>query len=465
MQGDSQREAKKIADICINAMFTVAIVDQTRLVEVASVEPFLSEQHRFASMDDSLANPENVYSKLSDTGNFISRDEGDLDGYGWCFQEKMLSRRIISITKKGIFWDCLHYSASGRRPCGMIGDFSPRFRDLDDRTFKRLLLGVPAAGVDQAEAYWQWRKAVEDYTRRSSLTPRKDRLLALEGITSRMSQVLGDRSVVGIWSKDAIRSLIWFSPRTGDTRDLPGIEAPSWSWASVSGPISYRLWHPYERHLHRKGEALVPVAVVEDMSAESETDDNLTRFKGTLRINGPVIEAHVMGDTVFVRKDRCPLHALSARDGAAEASKAVYDDQRVSYDKRKFYHVKLLPDPRPPASRGGLARRFPPVGIPPRGWPLGVREVKCLLLCEGGYHTPIKAQYCIVLERENNNRGLFSHRNLFRRIGLCVIDSMWFSRQGTCRHDTDCRLKDGDSPYCAKASQESWAVHETVVFS
>lgn len=455
-----------MADIYINATFTVAAVDRTHLWEVASVKPFLSMRDRLAAMDDSLANPENVYIKLLDTGNFASRDEGELDGRGWCFQEKMLSRRIISITKTDIFWDCLHYSASGRRPCGIIGDFSPGFRDLDDRTFRRLLLGLPAAGIDPADAYWQWRKAVAEYTRRS-LTRRKDRLIALEGVASRMSQVLGDRCVLGIWSKDAVRSLIWFSPPTSDTQGQPDIEAPTWSWASVSGPVSYRLWHPYERYLDRKGETLVRAAIVEVMTAEGKNEDGFTKFKGTLRINGPVITAHVKDRTVFIEKHRCIMHAFSAHDGTMKAGKAVHDDVQTSYDERMFYHEKLLLDPRPSDTKEERKRGYGLFGTPARGSSQSLREVKCLLLCEGGYNTPLKAQYCLVLERKNDkwDNGLleFSPRKeLYRRIGLCVIDSMQFSRQQTCRHVTNTRPTDGSLAYCAQASQESWTLHERV---
>lgn len=73
-----------MADIYINAIFTVTTVDQTLLWKMAPVEPFLSKRDRLA-MDDGWANPTNVYRKLSDTGNFASWDEGDPKGRAWCF--------------------------------------------------------------------------------------------------------------------------------------------------------------------------------------------------------------------------------------------------------------------------------------------------------------------------------------------------------------------------------------------
>jgi len=176
------------------------------------------------------SNQESVYLWLTKSGNFVSRPLGELDDRGWGYQEQLLSSRIISLTKEGVFWDCLHHSASSNRPTGILGDFSKNFGHSDNRGFKRFLLN-PNTLVPSEDYYWLWRRAVQSYTKRK-LTKKSDRLVAFEGITRRMTSLLEDECILGIWKRDALRSLIWFvepSHREGHSakRAEEGVLGPS----------------------------------------------------------------------------------------------------------------------------------------------------------------------------------------------------------------------------------------------
>jgi len=240
---------------------------------------------------------------LSDTRNFVFRKDGELDERGWVFQEKMLSKRIVSITKDGIFWDCLHHSTSGRRPVGILGDFSPQFRDSDDRSFKFLLFrnSSSSPSISLSYGYLHWRRAVQDYTGRQLTNP-GDRLIALDGIASHMSLILRDSCTVGIWNSDPLRCLIWFVDRTDySTKGKPSIVAQSWSWASVGCSVKYRLWHPQEQDAELKSEKLSGVARVEQITATNDNPLGFSSFRGTITISGPLTQGYILGRLIYIR--------------------------------------------------------------------------------------------------------------------------------------------------------------------
>lgn len=430
--GDWHEEAKKMAGIYLNATFTVAAVDGTRLRDVAPTQPFLAEESQFRR-DKDWSNLEKVYEVLEETGNFTFRENGELDTRGWAFQEKMLSKRLISLTKKDVFWDCLHHSASGRRPTGILGDFSPGFRDSDDRNFKRFLLRSPAATptFSPSEGYWYWRKAVEEYTSRE-LTFGKDRLIALDGIIRRMSDVLSDTHEVGIWRKDILRSLIWFADLAGRHSYLPVVEAPSWSWVSVDSSISYRLWHPHERYHRNKQEKLTPISKVRRLPVDHSHFSSPT---GTLEIHGPVVEGYVVGDVVFIYKNE--VQRRHSRKSPAEVRQEIENDEVIAYDQRLFHQARFLRDPRP------YDERHRQVEITRTSGPGFARvqvlqplRVRCILLCEGGYTNPLTAQYSLVLAGYNWQLKDHWHSmpSFCQRVGLCSVDvlQLCFHSRLTC---------------------------------
>lgn len=79
--------------------------------------------------DHAQGSPELLYSWLEAHQNFPTRPASEIDKRGWTFQEILLSRRVIYMTKDGFFWDCCRLSAADSRPLGLRGDFSPKFRD------------------------------------------------------------------------------------------------------------------------------------------------------------------------------------------------------------------------------------------------------------------------------------------------------------------------------------------------
>ena len=98
----------------------------------------------------------------------------------------------------------------------------------------------------------QWPFLVMDFTRRH-LTVEGDRMPSLAGLASWTEQQTDDQYMAGIWMKDGEYQLLWYRDKSEETGDLaPSTRftrpyAPSWSWTSVSGPISYYRRWPVEQ--------------------------------------------------------------------------------------------------------------------------------------------------------------------------------------------------------------------------
>lgn len=377
-----------------------------------------------------------IYEALQESGNFASRPNGELDTRGWAFQEKILSRRIISITREGIFWDCLRYSASDRRPLGILGDFSPGFRDVDDRKLKSMLLAPHSSALSapfpRIECYWHWRKAVKEYTSRS-LTSNRDRHIALAGITAKFCSVLGDECVLGIWRNDALRSLLWSVDTITEetvTASSEMVRGPSWSWVSICEPIHYNLPLPTHHGMgpslsvysEKTSEELLEKAKILGLSARRTNEFSFDEFDGSLVIEGAALKGFVFDSRVFVRKTYADtseqiedVTEYKKRSKGQPWREILRHDEGTRFDERLFHDAEFFPDF---SDRHDISEP---------------QEVTCLLLVEGGYAGFSKARYYLVLEPMERTVQMSSAdweyfsseapETAYRRVGICAFDN------------------------------------------
>ena len=463
-----------MASTYMNALFTIAAVDGTRLAMAAQFRPFLSGKlTESPNLQD--ADPEQIHRALQDTGNFISRPTGVLDTRGWALQEKMLSRRTISITSEGIFWDCLTHSACDRRPCGILGDWSPGHKHRDDMKFKRLLL-KKMSQVSPENPYGRWRGAVEEYPSRD-LSYGTDRLAAMDGIKNQMSSLLGDECVLGIWKKDAVRSLLWFrtdrfmwSKKVWLSKS-DNIEAPSWSWASVKGQISCSLFRDHEYSSDRTHEHTTELATVHHVSYTNLNPRSLDKFSGSLILTGALIRGRLLLEFDIVMGRLVPKYKIWVPDNRASSFAPAW----------RYY-----PDiPAPTFSRqDSLARANADSEISREEKYAQGLDIFCLPLMRGGYSRgPVDDyQYCLVLEKRPGSTTTYnkmllkdtgsgaeygpgprsSTRNIsaggedevvrledYRRVGYCMFysDAICLSSRRTCP-DMRHRKMRGDDSEC-----------------
>ncbi|KLU89995.1 hypothetical protein MAPG_08962 [Magnaporthiopsis poae ATCC 64411] len=173
--------------------------------------------------------------------------ETKLESRGWTFQETILAKRILHCTGSEMAWQCSHTmcECSTESDVDLDARFSEPFTKLLGRNpqYKPSREHPPSSHLLQCD----WRDLVGLYTRRSFAFPEKDKLPALAGIVSTLSQAaptVFPRAdyMFGLWRGCLISDLLWCRGSDGTTlpRRLPQDTAPSWSWASLShGPVVF----------------------------------------------------------------------------------------------------------------------------------------------------------------------------------------------------------------------------------
>lgn len=141
----------------------------------------------------------------------------------WALQEKLLPPRTIHLGDRGAFWECRHK---------IVNEYLP------DGFTKRLDSGL-LQKMGELEFLQQWWHEVVHLYIGAHLTFARDKLPALPGIARRIHSKKGGQYLAGLWRDERIEAQLCL--RVLDARERPTTwRVPSWSWASVDGPISYK---------------------------------------------------------------------------------------------------------------------------------------------------------------------------------------------------------------------------------
>jgi hypothetical protein len=158
---------------------------------------------------------------------------------GWVFQERTLSPRLLIFGKTQMLWSCHKLQAAETWPCGKTNDdFIDRFESLEvEKSRLRELLNKNRVISPYDTA---WATFILDYTR-SNLTRMSDRLIALQGLASQIETATGRRYCAGLWIDSSLpSSLLWSAASPKHPRPQE-YRAPTWSWASIDGPIVFEI--------------------------------------------------------------------------------------------------------------------------------------------------------------------------------------------------------------------------------
>ena len=198
--------------------------------------------------------------------------EGPLDSRGWAFQERILARRYLSFGPDEMQWVCREeaLSESGEKAFLIAKPIWP---------FDRMVNGTdrPPAQI--------WREEILRPYLSRELTRPSDNLVALSAVAARFHSVIKGDYLAGLWSKDLIQQLLWYSTRGNQASGFPRSQyAPTWSWASVRGERHYRSF--------AESSDVADLAEIVGTSVILATSNEYGPVKdGRIRIRGKLIEA------------------------------------------------------------------------------------------------------------------------------------------------------------------------------
>jgi len=152
----------------------------------------------------------------------------------WALQEKMLPPRTIHFGDRGAFWECRTTIASEDLPDGFPAQL---VRPLVRRRSTTKMIHL-------------WSQIVRLYSA-ANLTFTKDKLPALSGVARLAYDETGDQYLAGLWKGQIEEQLCWNRWRTKAAWRPTPWRAPSWSWTSVDGKVSWYSAQCFDtKHAH-----------------------------------------------------------------------------------------------------------------------------------------------------------------------------------------------------------------------
>ena len=163
--------------------------------------------------------------------------EAPVNRRAWVLQERLLSRRILHFTSNGLAWECCQLTAHEASPSGLSK------REPSSSRFKQQAALMQHANDEYAQQVFleAWLETVHVYSS-CHLTEESDKLVALSGVATYFQPFVGGEYLAGLWRNSLLRELLWCT-EDDEGRSLgrrpAAYRAPSWSWASVEGPVKY----------------------------------------------------------------------------------------------------------------------------------------------------------------------------------------------------------------------------------
>ncbi|KAE8397006.1 HET-domain-containing protein [Aspergillus pseudonomiae] len=167
---------------------------------------------------------------------FQDVDESNLNTRAWVLQERILSRRTLFFTSRGVYWEC----GEGVRCNNLTKLNCPISRSyfMDPNFPKRLY----TSGVTRTIQFIQ--ELIEDYTKRGLTIP-TDRAVAFSGLAERISKALATKQKYGVFEIIMHRLLLWKIPGSnGEPIAYENNKPQSWSWMAWHGRVEFITTSP-----------------------------------------------------------------------------------------------------------------------------------------------------------------------------------------------------------------------------
>jgi hypothetical protein len=245
IQGDKEDweiESSRMGGIYRDATLTISAANAT-----ADSEGFLKPRpftHSTVKITSPWGQSAEVYlranepNRFSEVWNLQNSQMQPLDTRGWCLQEAYLSRRQLKFTHNRTLWSCQDAefdesqqdnpdSGWGLPGAGAIVNTDNLLRGRVPRRHRTMNLMTPYQG---------WYRMIKDYKKRD-LTFVSDTFPAISGLASIVADHDKGKYCAGVWWEDVAFGICW--KRSSALSKQDDYLAPSWSWASLVGPVEF----------------------------------------------------------------------------------------------------------------------------------------------------------------------------------------------------------------------------------
>jgi hypothetical protein len=223
--GDFEEQGPKMGEIYANATLTIAAASANSEDDrILAARDARWQQHVLNIDSEEMGNLRLGFRRRSHHLGTERHggDYGKLSTRAWIWQERLLSSRTVFFTPHALKFECRHHSIWQGFDQGVVGhSWSTKLDGMTNDS---------------------WLTLVQEFMQRGITKP-SDRLLAINAVMKRVAQHTGWKPVWGLWEEAIVQSLGW---KSGDNptephlcRENPSHHAPTWSWASVEGLVSY----------------------------------------------------------------------------------------------------------------------------------------------------------------------------------------------------------------------------------
>lgn len=202
-----------------------------------------------------------------------------LGSRGWVLSERILSPRTLHFCAGEIFWECNHGE--------ILSESCPNGFKIPSMSYHYARYNLePSTLKTRGIRYWD--TLLTNYTQLHLSEAASDKLLALAGVARHFEERTNLKLIAGVIQGFLPRSLMWY--RREDSTIIAAhpprkerYTAPSWSWASLDGPLQFQTWLISGSHVKVLAELLdVWVKPVDPLNHLGQLED------GALVIQGPV---------------------------------------------------------------------------------------------------------------------------------------------------------------------------------
>ncbi|KAH8650588.1 heterokaryon incompatibility protein-domain-containing protein [Tricladium varicosporioides] len=160
----------------------------------------------------------------------VIEDLSPLASRAWCWQENVLSTRVLHYTQSELIFECRTevVSEDGAKPRGFYS--------------MGLAQKFSGGGTVERDMYWRWHDLIESYSIRE-LTFESDKLPAVSGVAKQIQGPTDSVYLAGLWKDNLPMELCWSVDYVSTNSSLnmqpETYIAPSWCWASVNGALEF----------------------------------------------------------------------------------------------------------------------------------------------------------------------------------------------------------------------------------